>query len=490
MTGQDTSERMLDPLAMIDVDAAMAAFEEAAFGKPGIDHSGAFFDVASAAMQVSVEIAWPTIRRFAQKLRDEGPMTVGGWRFAPTTMSDAWQIGFTADHPTKPGGWLYNCVVEADESPEGLEERHRYREKRKAEGATAAELIMESLDGERTTRTTHPEFFLPQDECQRVSDFWVCAYASNGGYPDTYEGYGSDDLETIKGADFESGYIRGAVIHVDPSWKLALDFGGARSDPDIPASSTASNPPAGFAAMDLLSGALRASGLLPMLQERAEHLSRTRYDQYGDRYRRTLYSIGAASAYRSSMIGIEHLTRALTEEVWAIAAAADATHGREDFAQAIRLLEAKGHVSTDAEYPCNDQRDFSFIERLEANRGILWVRTQHGQYRVDFTTDEKAMPINLTVSAQHEPDDDYDFEFSYESDREVSPGDEDFLALFRWDESKGHFVSDHTGPFHIRTIKDLNNVLLTLRSVSCCLEGDYPDEPGPHEAHETAAPQP
>jgi hypothetical protein len=35
---------------------------------------------------------------------------------------------------------------------------------------------------------------------------------------------------------------------------------------------------------------------------------------------------------------------------------------------------------------------------------------------------------------------------------------------------------NYSGPFHSRTIKNLNDVLFSVRSVSCCLERDYPND--------------
>jgi hypothetical protein len=478
-TFKTQEERTLDPLDDINPHVLMGDFERLAFEQIGRDHGEAFVKVASAAMQVNVEIGWPSIRKLAQRLRDEGPIDAAGWRFATTAMPGAHEIAITAERDDQPGGWLYTCVISADKSPAGLEDDRLYREKRKAEGASHIDIVLERLRGEapRVTPATHPEFYLSQDECKRVSNFSACAYPHNGGMPLTYDrGYAEGSLEEIKASTkFDSAFIPSAVVNVRPSLYLTVELGELASNPDIPTSDAVSDIPAAMDAMGVLTLGLRAAGLSDELRERAASLAQTRYEQYGEEYSRTLASIGAGTAFRYQGNVADKIRQACTD-VWSIAAGADATHGRDDFGQVVRMLEANGHVSRSSEYDCNDMDNFCFVERLEDRQGILWIRSQHAQYRVDFLEDhETALPRWLTISAQREPDDDEDFEFSYEHGK-VSPEHEGFLARFRWDDGDERFVMNYSGPFHSRTIKNLNDVLFSVRSVSCCLEQDYPND--------------
>jgi hypothetical protein len=407
-------------------------------------------------------------------------LDVAGWRFASTAMPDPYAIAITAEHADLPGGWLYTCAISPDKNAAGIEDDKQYREKRRAEGASSIDLVLESLRGEArvVTPKTNPEFYLPQDECKRVSRFSACAYVRNGGTPPAYgSDWADSELEKTKATmDFTSVFIPSAVLNVSPSLYLALDLGELATNPDIPTSDCVSDIPAAIDALGVLTLGLRAAGLSDGLHERAATLARTSYSQFGGEYDRTLASIGASTAFRHQGNAAEKISRACTD-VWSISVGADATHGREDFAQVIRMLEANGHVTRSSEYDCNDMDHFSFVERLEGRQAILWLRSQHAQYRVDFVEDhETGLPRWLTVSAQYEPRDDENFEFSYDQAK-VSPDDDGFLARFRWDDENERFVMNYSGPFHIRTIRSLNDILHSIRSVSCCLEQDYPNAP-------------
>lgn len=476
-------ECYLDPLEDINPHVHMESFARLALEQIGKDHGGAAADVASAAMQVSVEIGWPSVRKLAGKLRREGAMDVAGWRFAITEMPDAYLIGITAEHADLPGGWLYTSVISPDKNSEGIEYDRQYREKRKIEGASSIDLALERLRGEArvVTPKTHPEFYLAAAECKRVSRFSACAYVRNGGTPPAYRSDWADaELEKTKATmDFASVFIPSAVLNVRPSIYLSLDLGELAARPDIPTSDCVSDIPAAIDAIGVLTLGLHAAGLTDELNDRTATLARTSYSQFGGEYSRTLASIGAATAFRHQGNAADKIGRAC-EDVWSIAVGADVTHGREDFARVIRMLEANGHVTGSTEYDCNDLDHFSFVERLEGAHAILWLRSQHAQYRVDFVEDhETQMPRWLTISAQYESHDDENHEFSYDHTK-VSPDGDGFLARFRWDDGNERFVMNYSGQFHSRTIRSLNDILHSIRSVSCCLEQDYPYAPAPN----------
>lgn len=480
-------ERNLEPLENINPHVYMEDFERLAFEFVGMDHDKAVVETANAAAQVFMECAWPSVRGLAQKLRDEGPLEIKGWRFAATTMPGAWDLGFTVERGDEPGGWLYNCGIKPEQNRDGKEDERQYREKRMAEGAKTVDFVLESLrGGPRITPASHPQFYLPQDDCTRVSHLSVCGYERNGGMPAIY-GKSSDDgdLDSLKAsADFGSNYLPARVVRVGINPYLGTDLGAVLGDlarnPGIDSADTVLDIPSAAEVIDLLHLGLRAGGFSDQLRERTDGIAKSVFEQYGGEYSRTLNSIGAGTAFRHQGNIGEKLREACTD-VWQIAAGADATHGLSDFVHVVRTLEAKGHTSRGSEYDCNDLDDFSFVERLDERRGILWLRNQQGQYRIDFHEDiDDGKPRWLVFSAQDEQQDVEDFEFTYDTDRKVSPDDDDFLARFRWDDEDQRFVMNYSGAFHSRTIKHMASVQFSIRSVSCCLEQDYPDAPAPN----------
>lgn len=472
-------EYALAPLGTLDVSELKIQLAEAIAADPRRDQMDNFLGVANAAIQLTVEIAGPSIRNLARRIRDNGPMSFDGWTLASAPLRDAWHIGFTAEREGEPGGWLYNCLVQSQKSQAGIAAEEARADKMRAAGADETDIMLSQISLKDGDEPNSPAHFLPQDECPRLDRFVVCGYAKDGGMRPLYDGYGTPSLSKIIGEDKFKGYMQTGIIEARPSIYLAY---GLDSNPDIPTSYAMSDVPAGLEAMELVTKALRLSGLSSETEAKTISMADVTYAEYSSRpSNRLISALGLAEVYRQQGLFTHHLASTICE-VWQVAAAADITRNRGNFSTAIKLLEAHGHASLDTEYDCNDLDDSSFVERLADDRGVLWIRTQHGQYRVDFVEEqETGTLLALTFSAQHEPED-YDYEdeheFDYETSRKVSPEDKGFLARVRWDQDAEAFVMNFSGDWNTRTIKDLNGVILAVGTVACCLEDDYDEDNG------------
>jgi hypothetical protein len=471
-------EYALAPLGTLDVRELKEDFAGAIAAEPHRDQMNNFLDVANAAIQLGVEICGTSIRSLARKLRDTGPISFDGWTLANAPLKDAWHIGFTAEREGEPGGWLYNCLVYPEQSKDGKAAEKARADEMRANGADETKILFSRLDLKGADKVEHTEYFLIQDECPRLETFVVCGYAKDGGMRPLYDGYGKPSLGKIIDENKFKGYMTTGIIEADPSLYLAMDFGTSeRPNPDIPTSYAMSDVPSGMEAMELVTKALRLSGLTSEIDAKAKSMVDVSYAEYSSRgVKRALSALGLAEVYRQQGLLTYHLGRTISD-IWQASAAADITRERGNFATAIRLLEANSHTTADTEYDCNDLDDWSFVSRLGDDKGVLWLRTQHGQYRIDFVENQETRDLlSLTFSAQHDPED-YDYEsevvFDYDTSRKVMPDEKGFLGRVRWDKESNSFVMNFSGDWHSRTIKDLNGVILAIGSVACCLEQDY-----------------
>ena len=478
---QDSDEHLLPALEDIDLRRSASELIGWMHEETRRDHGIVFHDIISAAMQVSVDMSWPAIRALAQKVRDEGPVEMRGWRFAAAPLPDPWQIGLTAERDDASGGWLYNCVIHPDLNETGLEQRKEMLASMEADGVPFGEVMVKRLRAEKDLRATRPELFTPPDECRRVRQFWVLPYIHNGGLPEIVEDkYSHADLRgTVGQTNFNENFVAGSIVSVRPAFSLAVDLKDDANPPDIPVSSTVSDAPAALEAMELLTAALRYTGISEIAEARTTSLAGTRYSFIGEKEDMLGDSVGAAAAFRSKGL-VGSLVGRSCMDLWTAAIGADFTHRRDVFARMIAMLEANGHVSRETEYDCNDLNDLTYLERRDETGGVVWMRTQNGLYRIDFEDDPlTSSPRRLVLSAQHRPVGADDFDYDRDPHAPVLPSDRGFLGRLHWHDEEERFVVNYSGAFSNRTVKDVNGILGAISTVSWSLVQDYGDVADP-----------
>lgn len=485
-----TDDNLLPPLAELDMGRLFEQYV-AKSRLPGRDHVRNLPALTSAAALVSVELTWPAVLKLARKLRDEGPIAQAGWVFRSVDSGRHDYLAFVAEHEDQPGGWLYNSKIAMVMTPEGKEALKTADEAMRLELVEAQALLPEA-DRKPVNRFTtafmddspakvaviaDPANYLHQDDCDSIDKLSVCAYFRDG-MPPSYSDLGRDTLDEVL-ADFDKSYILTRVVEARPSVHRRL---GLQRNPLMPSQRVAGDIPASIEGMRVMGLGIVAAGLAGVVDARLSELSGVRYEHVGNELEGTIDALGMSAVVRDRGLVGRNVEDTIIS-LWFAAAASDAKKTSEDFNIVLRLLREHGHTTNDNEFECNDAEDYYFVQDFGDGRGILWLRTQHGQYRIDFEEDVDGGPLRtMVISAQHDPSLEYGgediegFEYSFDAAAAVGPGKEGFLARFVWDDENEVYHLMDAGSFSGRTIRDLNVLMRSMPSVSCCLEDQYPAE--------------
>lgn len=497
-------EKLIPSMANLDLHGLFDDYTEKHLGAPGRRYADDLAYVASAAVQASVELTWPIVRKLGLHLRDVGPLVHDGWHFRAVDTGMHHSLSFVAEHEDEPGGWFYNCAISMKMTPEGEAALRAADEAMVVEFAEAqAKLPVADrkpvhrfstsfMDDspEKVAVKADPANFIHQDECPHVQKFAVCPYYRNG-MPPIYSGYSRDGLESILKEDYANGWVSARTVDVRPSIYLQH---GINQKPHMPTSTVVGDIPTSLVGMKVLGFGIQAADMVADVNARIKDLSEMQYVYFGSERGGVIDALGVAAAVQDLGL-VEDSVHDLAVDLWKAAAAADATHAAVDFNIVLRLLREHGHTTCDDEFECNDAEDYSFVEEIDEGRGILWLRTQHGQYRIDFIEDANGGPLRrMMISAQHDPSLEYggedivDFEYSLDGSHQIDSGQEGFLAVLEWDDERIAYEVTEVGSFEGRTIRDLNGVLGKIGSVSCILEGEYEVENDEDDASSSIAP--
>lgn len=459
--------RLLPHFDELDAMAALQRFTEIYDGSHG-DAGEALGDMAKAVVHLSVDLSKHGIRELALALRDTG-IEVNGWSFESLKLKSRYDLAFTM---AKDGaGYLVRAKIDPEmtaAAAKKMEVFHRQRVDRlsavKAEqGLEGAEyektkwkiLFTESIPEEDAVKAD-PASYKPIDDCFHVEEVLCVAFAPKGRLP---EGRSLEECATLKeiidrGLD---GYLSSKIFEISPEGMF--DRGWAEN-PTLPPLPAVRDFEAALLSLRIAGEGIRAAGLMSKVDDFVSSRKATQYRFIGDDQSAPVIELAAASVATSGIVTGQ--TADAVASLWQMTAAIDAGKAASDILSVAGALSANGHTSSTARYECNDADDFVWIEDSGDGATSLWLRGQNGNYRVDVDSSEGELDMlrlfRVSANAYRDGTD------------SQSPG-ASFICEFRSspDGLQAHVFEEMT----MRRIRDVNNILLTLRSVACCLEADY-----------------
>lgn len=460
--------RLLRPLKDIDGTEALERFVsgyETRFG----DADGALQQMMQTLVHVSVDMTSPGLRKLALHVMDT-PLEMAGWSLRGVDSPDRWDLTMILEKDGS--GYVINCEIEPEltEAAEELDQKFSARKWERLDAIKDAmspeeyakarmETIFQADDPEEQAMRADPRSWKQISECLHVREVRCAAFGSkDGNMPAEWSVDGFSSLEEVMKTGFRKGYQPTQVFKVRPCYSFDM---GWRNNPEIDISAWVANYGSALMALHVTGIFIEEAGLLDEVEKRSLERCSIQYGYIGDDQNTPIIEAGAAAVNVTGQVTLASYMD--VGQFWRQTAAIDVRSGESDYDIMIRMLRDNGHTSPDNEFQCNDADDYSWLQELEDGEGILWVRGQNGQYRVDYKRDGDDVFTALKVSrcAEHE----------FNATEALAVTDPGYVAAFRLEE--GIMVPGKFPSMTMRRIRDLNNVLFTLRSVTCCLEEDY-----------------
>jgi hypothetical protein len=447
--------RLLPHFGELDGSAALARFCENYDGSHG-DAGEALTDMSKALVHLSVDLSKHGLREMALALMNSGIET-GGWVFESVALKSRLDLAFTM---AKDGaGYLVRVKLYPDMTEEAAGKMEVFRRQRVENLSTLkAEDGLEGADYEKakwkilfTDRIPEedavkrdPASYKPADDCLHVEEVLCVAFSTKGKLRELVEG----DLE---------GYLPSKVFEIRP--EMSFDRGWAKN-PSLPPMADVRDFEAALHSLRIAGEGLRAAGLMSKVSDFASSRRDTQYTFIGDDQSAPVMEFAAASVAPEGIV--TERTVGAVSALWRATATIDANEARADILSVIGLLSANGHASSSTGYECNDADDFSWLEEAGEGQASIWLRGQNGNYQIDTAISDAGLDI-LRLSGVSSR--------MYRDGSASDSQDARFICEFR-------ASGDNLEPFAfeemtMRRIRDVNNILFTLRSVACCLDADY-----------------
>jgi len=457
-----TATPRLRPAAEIEPEESMRAYFERL--RPGAGNVGNDLPrFVNTVFQRSMEAVWPSMLATGRQVSCKGPLEAGGWKFESVKTSNPWQVAFTARQGGSGGGLLYVANLDKERTDAAAACRneawkHVYAipdlEERKAEIAKI--LMGEIIGDDRATQVT--DEFRDPSEVARVEEVAVYAFKGEGSL-EFYDGF-AETLEGTVEAVGKGKWCHGLIGQCRPT---ADHLGIEPSDSSLDRTSQMA---AAMESLRILSLAVEAAGFGKDVQERGRKVSSWSYAFFGDESDRHVSEAAQVAVYCDSGFAAQHSWEAVWE-FWKDSVEMDLSARAGQIAETVSMLRDAGYVSMESRYDCNDLDDFAHVVMDGRGFGTLWLETQNGRYGIAFRQDGNSLS-HLSMARVDEG-------FG-RSPMGINPSAKGFLGAF---EASAHpnangrrYLSVLMGRLRDRTIRDINNILLTLESVHCCLEAD------------------
>lgn len=431
----------------------------------------ALSDMVKAAIPLSVDLSKHALRALALDLRSSS-MEVGDWRFEGLELQHRLHLAFTM---AKEGaGYLVVIKLFPDTTEEAAAKLNAFHRQRVDNLAAAkAEQGLEGADYEKAkwkflftdpipeedAVKKDPASYKRTEDCLHVEEVLCVAFAPKGRAP---EGRSVDECATLKEilANGLKAYMPSKIFDLRPD--MGFDRGWSKN-PTLPTLADVRDFEAALVSLRIAGEAIRAAGLISKVSDFVSSRKETQYKFIGDEESSPTFEYAAASVVPEGIV--TDRTSEAVSAFWQLTAALDARQAASDIVSVAGTLAAKGHTSSKACYACNDDDDFAWVEEDHDGPAVIWLRGQNGSYRIETSISEGDLDaLRLSRISRS----------TFNGGSASLSSDEKFICEFR---AGGEGLE----PFEfeemtMRRIRDVNNVLLTLGSVACCLEEDYPSD--------------
>lgn len=445
-----------------DPEASMASYF-AAVGPHDKETGRDLSTLVSTMFQRTIESAWPSMLALGRLLKSGNRLHSRDWAFSTADTGNPWHVAFVAEDNAG-CGLLYVCGLEKERTQAATaREARRLEEARMIEDvaerrAAIARILVGSILVEDGSAAAEADYKAPSD-VSSLDGVKVYAYRGSES-PGFYDGFSTRLPELLSKAG-KGNYVQGVIAECRPT----KDRYGMEPSGSV---ERCSQTAAVLSAMDTLYSGLDAAGLMKDVHARAKAVSDWQYPNFGSEANGHVTEAGQAAVYADS--GFAGPTCFdVAWEFWKDTAETDLTRKINEIHEIIKMLRENGFVSYDFRYACNDMDDFAHVV-MDSSRGFgtLWLETQNGRYAIRFRQDRDG--LSHLVLARVEDG----FGVTPIGIDENEPGFLGAFALspFPADDGKRRMSSHMMGRFHDRTVRDVNNILLTLDSVHCCLKED------------------
>lgn len=451
-----TSPQNLRPAARIEPEESMRAFFEGL--KPGARDVGADLQkVVGTVVHRSVEAAWPSMLAIGRRLAESGPMVADQWRFEATETGNPWQVSFAARQGGADSGVLFVIDLVKERTEAALAARNALlaaatenADVSARRSALAKMLIDEIVADDAATAVT--EQYRDPAGLTRARQVSVYAFKDKDAL-DFHDGYAEPLAATLEAAG-KGAWSGGLVARCSPTPDhLAIE----------PREELSDRPPemaAALGCLRVLSSAISAAKLEKEVRDRGRLVASWAYQHCSDEMDAHLAEAAQVAVYCDSGFAAQHSWETVWE-FWKDAVEIDLTARVGEIHEIVAMLRDGGYVSMRKRYDCNDMDDHACVVMDDRKFGTLWLETPNGKYCVRFGQDSET----LTHVALARVDK------VLGRTPLVLPMQSGFLGSFKAGPGR-RYLADRMGRFHDRTVRDINNILLTLDSVHCCLKED------------------
>jgi hypothetical protein len=411
---------------------------------------GAVFDIANMAVTVSCETMWPALVKLSRSLRT-GSVDYAGWRLRTEPSRRKWTTLFVLEEIGGSGGYLFSIALRPRKTDEALDRIRTATAglELEIEAITDPELRLQKRydsimnpSHEVSKIEADPSSYLPEDLSMEINQIACCAFATGGSSPAGFDDEGATpfELETAAIIGLEdSDHMPGMVFSFQPSNLFAIG-----DDPELPPGRIVGDLGSALDVLHRLGGMISHVGLAADVAERNRRLGGAAYAHFGDATRDRLLELAAGSVHRDGGLVGERSVAAVLG-AWSVACGRIVSANAASLGSAIRLLHEQGHVDEESAYCEYD--DLLHVEEMSEHSGILWVSTQHHQYRADYVLDNDGILCELHLSTS-------------EGMAQVpAPGEPGFLGSYRFaSEGNGYSEMRRIGPYRGNVMRALNDL--------------------------------
>lgn len=417
-------------------------------------------DFVRIAFQRSMDAAAQSLNKLAHILKDKA-LHSGGWDFNAIEGGTPWDVMFSASSE-KDGGLLVHLQLRSEETEEAIA-----RKQAKYAAATAgmapeqvrehmASILIDEIMSKDATSITD---YKAPTEHSKVREVSIYGY-SDGSEPSIFCIDGVQSLEDVVKTAVSNSSIRSKLANSTISWSDEL-HGSA----DLYSSASVLD------AMKVISHGLDAANLLRETYSHGREIGLRRYPDYYSDKKRAIHQAAQAAVYADSGLG-GPITWETAFEIWTTGIQHTFVELEEQLAEVIETLAEHGHNSIECEYSCNDLDNHAHVQLNNDGSGVLWLSGQNGRYGLRFHAGDYGTDKGLYVLSSVSND---------VYGMGMTAVDEEFdgyLSTFkRMDferlDGKPNFQIHRPARFSDRAIKDINNALMLVDTVHCCLRDDY-----------------
>lgn len=467
----------IQPTSSIDVDDSLQNYFDLRTGH-GREAADALIVLVKNAVRASSDMTWPAARALAFDLKRHGEIDIGhGLVAAPVEMDSKWNAAFRIGPMHVETGYFFNCAIRPEMTSSASAAAEVFFKRKQQSFALLKETLAPEdvgrakyrhffvdLDPEEEALKADPGSYLDPAECMKLQRF-DCSAFGKVARPEGWDDGTPSPLEKVIRMPFGEWHSEG-VFGFSYPW----DF-DSEDAPRMDTMDRYGDPNASLVALSMLGKAIDAAGLGDILAKRRDRFADIAYSQLElggkyeqhDRLSRLVAEMAVGSVYEDGGCAAGR-TQGLVSEFWQMSSAAEFDSSRADLEVMRSLLREHGHTHSENEMESGDMDDYAWLDEDAEGGYVLWLRSQHGQYRIECRGDEEHAAISIARTGRRAFD---------HSPRPILPGEPGFIISFATDPRSEKTEVVSAAQFTTRKMRDLANVLFSIRSVTCSLEMEY-----------------